>query len=325
MKGVEQAALEGPPQDIEQAALVVVNFRSDRLARRCLESVRSGCPGIDLEIVVVDNASNDGSVERLRAAFSEANVIALPANRGFAAGVNAGMAATNAELTIVLNPDTEVMPGALALLLEHLHSHPRTAVVAPLLEHEDGSLQANGYRRFPGLLTLFVELCVPIGYALAHLPGLHPYAMSPAAILKGEHPAHVYGAALAIRREAYELAGPFDEGFFLYLEETEWQSRVAAAGWNIELVPKAKVRHLVRGGGEAALAPSPHFLTSALRYLALRGVSAWVSRPVLSCALLLSWLTSSAIALLPSKRSHAKLQARAYRSLLVHAWTGRQT
>jgi GT2 family glycosyltransferase len=301
---------------------VIVNYRTVDLVVGCLQSVRATAGDLTLQLVIVENGSGDGSLERLRSALPDATIVAETENRGFAAGVNDGMDASEAELAIVLNPDTEAMPGALEALVVHLREHPRTGVAAPLLEHSDGSLQVSGYRRFPGLFTLFVELCIPLGYALVHAPGLHPYAMSGAATLRGEQPAHVSGPALAIRSAAYQQAGPFDEGFFLYLEETEWQRRVAAAGWDIELVPEARVRHLVRGGGEEALAPSPHFIASAIRYLRLRDVPTPLSRAVLAIALAASWASLCVITLLPSKRARASRQARAYRSLLRHALAG---
>lgn len=304
------------------AAIVLVNYRSAALVEQCLARVYATCPGLRFETVIVDNASADGSVERLRVALPQAVVLPMPENRGFAAGVNAGFSHTSAELVIVLNPDTEVRSGAVQTLISRLLEHPQTGIVAPLLEGSDGHLAPNGYRRFPGLLTLGMDLCVPISYALVHAPALHPYAMSPAALLAGERPAHVCGAALAIRRSAYAQAGPLDEGFFMYLEETEWQQRVAKHGWDIEIAPEARVCHLVRGGGEEALAHSPHFVTSALRYLRLRGAPVAVSRAVLSIALLLSWVSLSLIACLPGKRTRASSQARAYRSLLRQALTG---
>jgi N-acetylglucosaminyl-diphospho-decaprenol L-rhamnosyltransferase len=312
---------EEPTVELD-GAVVVVNYRTPELVERCLESVHASCGELRLETVVVDNASGDGSVARLRATLPAATVLAMPENRGFAAGVNAGFRHSAAELVVVLNPDTEVRPGALQALLAHLREHPRTGVVAPLLEGPDGRLAPNGYRRFPGLLTVGIDLCLPIGYALAHAPALHPYAMSPAALRAGARPAHVCGAALAIRRRAHVEAGPLDEGFFLYLEETEWQQRVARQGWAIEIVPAARALHLVRGGGEEALAPSPHFVTSALRYLRMQGVPSARSRAVLCVSLALSWATLRAIACLPAKRAKATGQARAYRSLLGRALRG---
>jgi GT2 family glycosyltransferase len=253
------------------AALVIVNFRSPDLVERCLAAVGDAVG----ERVVVDNASGDGSVERLRAAGVE--VVARAANDGFAAGVNAGFAATRAPVVIVLNPDTEPRPRALARLVRRLEAQPRLGVTAPRLVFPDGRAQPSAYKRFPGLGILFLELCTPLGYLLVHLPWLDPYRGTPAA--------HVLGAALAIRRAAYADAGPLDEGFFLYLEETEWQARLRARGWGVELVEDAEVVHLVRGGGAAADAPSAHFVRSARRYLRLRGHRDPVVRAVLGAAL----------------------------------------
>ncbi len=305
------------------AAIVIVNYRSAALVERCLESVRAHSNGLKLETVVVDNDSRDGSLDRLRAALPTAKVIAMPENGGFAAGVNAGFRHTRAELVILLNPDTEVREGALKRMLTRLREHPRTGVLAPLLEDAEGRLTPNGYRRFPNLLTLGLDLCLPLGYALAYAPQLHPYAMSPATLRAGAPPLHVCGAALAIRRAAYLQAGPFDEDFFLYLEETEWQQRVARAGWAIELEPAARVCHLVRGGGEESLAPSPHFVASALLYLRRRGLPTILTRTALAACIALSWATLCLIALLPAKRARAAGQARAYRSLLRVALTAR--
>ena len=253
------------------AALVIVNFRTPDLVERCLRAV-----GEDVgERVVVDNASGDGSVERLRARGVE--VVARAANDGFAAGVNAGFAATRAPVVVVLNPDTEPRPGAIARLVERLERAPRAGVAGPRLVFADGTPQPSAYRRFPGLGILFLELCTPVGYLLVHLPRLDPYRGTPAA--------HVYGAAMAIRRAAYADAGPFDEGFFLYLEETEWQRRVRDRGWTVEVADDAEVVHLVRGGGAAADAPSPHFVRSARRYLRRQGHRDGVVRVVLGAAL----------------------------------------
>ena len=307
---------------MSDAVVVVVNYRTPELVERCVASVRATGAGLELETVIVDNASRDGSVERLRAGLAHATVVELPENRGFAAGVNAGFAHSRGELAIVLNPDTEVRPGALQALLRCLREQPRAGVLAPLLEDAEGQLAANGYRRFPGLLTVALDLCIPCGYALVRAPALHPYALSPAALRAGRTPAWVSGAAMAIRRTAYEQAGPLDEGFFLYFEETEWQQRVARAGWAIAVVPAARVSHLLRGGGEDALVHSPYFVTSALRYLRLRGVPVAISRVVLACSLALSWGTLRAIACLPAKRAKAAAQARAYRALLWRTLTG---
>ncbi len=274
---------------------MIVNFRSAELTLRCLDAVGDEVA----ERVVVDNASGDGSVERLRAAGVE--VVARASNDGFAAGVNAGFAATSAPVVVVLNPDTEPRPGAIARLVARLDERPRVGLAAPRLVFGDGRPQPSAYKRFPGLGILFLELCTPLGYLLVHLPRLDPYRGTPAR--------HVLGAAMAIRRAAYDDAGPFDEGFFLYLEETDWQRRAHERGWTVEVVDDAEVVHLVRGGGEAADAPSPHFVRSARRYLRRRGHRDGAVRVVLGAALWSSVVFLRAI----GRRSRAA----AYRRLLA--------
>jgi len=302
--------------------VVVVNYRTPELVERCIGSVLATRDALELETIVIDNASCDGSVERLRTSLPTVQVVEMEENRGFAAGVNAGFRHSQAELVVVLNPDTEVRPGALRALFEHLGEHRETGVVAPLLEDAEGHLSSNGYRHFPGLFTLGLDLCLPLGYALSYAPSLHPYALSPAALQAGARPAHVCGAAMAIRRSAYDQAGPLDESFFLYLEETEWQYRVTQQRWAIEVLPTARVCHLVRGGGEGALAPSPHFVAGALNYLRLKGVSRLSSRGVFALALTSSWLTLRLIACWPAKREKATRQAHAYGALLGRALRG---
>src|SRR5580692_6886136 len=108
------------------AAVVIVNYRSPELVERCLRSVQATAGDMRLETVVVDNASRDGSVERLRAACPAVKVLEMGANRGFAAGVNAGFRESRAEFVILLNPDTEVRSGALQALVACLRTRPRS-------------------------------------------------------------------------------------------------------------------------------------------------------------------------------------------------------
>jgi N-acetylglucosaminyl-diphospho-decaprenol L-rhamnosyltransferase len=297
-----------------ELAIVIVNYRSGDDVLRALESVDATADGLELELVVVDNASGDGSADAIAAARPDVRLVRNESNRGFAAGVNSGFAAGSAEFVLVLNPDTIVEPGALRALVDHLRSYPDVGVAAPLLFHQDGSPQPNGYRRFPNLLTLFADFCVPVSYAFALLPVPHPHNLSPAALAAGPRVAHAYGAALAVRRRAFEQAGPFDEGFFLYLEETEWQERVGKAGWAIEIVPAARVVHLVRGGGESAEVPSEHYLESAYRWFKLHGVAAWRVDAVLLVATVLSQLAFVVIGLVPGKHEQSARRR--------HRWAG---
>lgn len=292
-------------------AVVIVNYRSADLVSRCLEAVDPAA-----ERVVVDNASADGSVERLRARHADVRIVERDRNDGFAAGVNAGFAATRAPIVVLLNPDCVPRPGALERLRARLEASPAAGVVAPRLVNADGSPQAGAYRRFPGLGLLALELCLPLGHVAQRYPRLDPYRADLRRLTDGARIAHATGAALAIRRAAYDAAGPFDEGYFLYLEETEWQQRVHSAGYAVEVVPSAEVVHLVRGGEPAALAPSPHFLTSMRRYLAARGRPRWAVEAAITSALALSRLAARAERVaVPRARRTGGARADAYDAL----------
>jgi GT2 family glycosyltransferase len=294
-------------------AVVIVNYRSADLVSRCLATVSTAHQA---EVVVVDNASGDGSAAELAGRHPDVTLVERRSNDGFAAGVNAGFAASTAPVVAVLNPDTELRPGALERLVEYLHAAPRAGVAAPRLVYPDGSWQTSAYRRPPGLGTLFLDLCLPVGFVADRFPALDRYRIRPDRWREGAHAAHVMGAALAIRRSAYAEAGPLDEGFFLYLEETEWQERVIRAGWTVDLVPSAEVLHLVRGGGEESLAPSPHFLTSARRYLALKGYPRPVVEAAMIVAIQLSRLATRAERwVVPDARRTGGARARAYDAL----------
>jgi GT2 family glycosyltransferase len=156
--------------DAPDAAVVLVNYRTPELVARCLDAVERTRGALVLERVVVDNGAE--SLEALTAL--PVRVIPENENRGFAAGVNTGINATDADPIVLLNPDTEVHPGAIEALLAHLEAHPGTGVAAPLLVHVDGTPQANAYRRFPGLGTLFVELCIPGSARTRHRSGAGP-------------------------------------------------------------------------------------------------------------------------------------------------------
>ncbi len=291
-------------------AVVIVNHRSAELTERCAAAAAADGPA---ELLVVDNASGDGSVDALRGAGLD--VLARAVNDGFASGVNAGFTATRAPVVVLLNPDTEPAPGALGALVGHLARTPRAGIAAPRLRNADGTPQPNAYRYAPGRATLLAELCVPAGLVLERLPALDRYRLPAAGWRAGAQVAHVTGAALAVRRAAYDAAGPLDEGFFLYLEETEWQQRVRRTGFTIELVPDAEVAHLIRGGGEAALAPSPHFLASTRRYLALRGYSQGATDRALAATLAVSRLAAHAWDRWPGAQHGGGAHARAWDGL----------
>lgn len=307
------------------AAVVLVHYRSEELTDRCLALLDEASDGLAIERIVVDNASNDGSAARLRERHPEATVVERGSNDGFAAGVNTGFATSEAPYVVLLNPDTEPRPGAISLLVEHLRANPRLAVAAPLLLHSDGSVQRSAHRRFPGLLTVFVDFCVPAGYLLALRPGLHPHELSETATARGTRAEHVNGSALAVRRAAYDEAGPLDDGFFMYMEETEWQQRVRQCGWEIEVLPEARVVHTTRGG-ESMSAVTDRYLPSLYRYMRMQGHRELSVDVVLAAATSLSRLMLRAIAALsPARRQGALELLEFHRSVWRYVAARRRT
>jgi N-acetylglucosaminyl-diphospho-decaprenol L-rhamnosyltransferase len=268
-------------------SVVVVNYRTEALSARAVaDATRSAAP-YHAEQVVVDNGATAETAAALRAAAPDATVVPLAENRGFAAGVNAGVRAASAPMLFVVNSDAFARGDAVARLLRHAAAHPRAGLVAPRLVHADGSLQINAYKRFPSLFTLFVEFCLPL-HPL-HGTRLHPHTLTYAAMETPGPVAHVKGAAMLIRRTAYDAAGPLDERFFLYLEETEWQERLTRAGWEIRLEPAAAFEHLEHASDDVQVV-SRHYLVSAQRYYR----PAWAARLVMRTGAVVSLAAAAA-------------------------------
>jgi N-acetylglucosaminyl-diphospho-decaprenol L-rhamnosyltransferase len=221
---------------------VIVSYNSADYLPDCLRSLRS--EGVD-EIVVVDNASSDGSVEVVRAADPAVSVVETGANLGFGSAANRGVAATAGEYVLILNPDTVVEPGTAKALSEALDRDPGLAVVGPRMENLDGTLYPS-VRRFP-------EMAVAFGHAFLGLvwpanPATRRYRM-----LDWDHerPAAdvdwVGGACMLVRRSAFDLIGGFDEAYFMYVEDVDLCWRLGQAGWRIGYEPSARVVHALGG------------------------------------------------------------------------------
>lgn len=288
-----------------ELAVVIVNYNTPALTARCVESVAS-TPSVDLEVIVVDNGSTDDSVDVL-SRRTDCRIVPTGRNGGFGHGVNAGVAATDAPYLLVMNSDTEARPGAVEALLEALKSDPALGLVAPALEHADGTLQSSAYRRFPTPLSAALEVAILPGYVSALLPRLpHATAVDPEAVARGEGYVWVTCAAAAIARTWWDRVGPFDERFFLYYEDTDWQRRLRRAGGRIRIVSRARVLHLQRAGDPVAAVVAAAWIDSALRFFALDGVSRRRVAPLLRVGIVIAWATTWATAARPGGRPKAR-------------------
>ncbi len=218
--------------------IVIVAWNVRDLLRRCLPSIDESLRDshISYRIVVVDNASRDGTAGMVADEFPQVVLIANPANRGFAAGTNEGLRALgllnpedqprrSPRYAMLLNPDTEVAGDALPRLVRYLDSHPEVIAVGPQLRYGDGSLQSSR-RRFPSIATLFWESTI-LEQWWPHNPWARRYRLEDRPAIGEQAVDWLVGAALMVRATAIERVGGLDESFFMYSEELEWQARIA--------------------------------------------------------------------------------------------------
>jgi hypothetical protein len=224
-------------------SVVIVSWRARELLFACLESLDRHVrarrePGrIEIEVFVVDNGSGDGTPDAVRERFPWLQVIALPRNVGFAAGNNVALAKIAGRHALLLNNDTEVLPGALERCVRFLDEHPDVGVVGPQLLNPDGSKQ-NSVHNYPSLAT---EL-LPKGLLETLLPRRFPSK-------RYEHDGPVdveavLGACLFVRRDVLDQVGLMPEDYFFFLEETDWCWRIREAGWRVVHLPDSRVIHV---------------------------------------------------------------------------------
>ncbi len=252
--------------------IIIVSWNVRDLLQRCIASLHASLAGsaISYEIVVVDNASHDGTSALLRTTHPEVRLIESGANLGFAGGNNLGLRAVLAqpnppEYVFVLNPDTEVLADSVAHLVGWMQRHPDVAVAGPLLRYADGSIQSSR-RRFPSMGVYLFE-STPLEWRWPHNPWARRYRMADTADDREQNVDWLVGAALLIRRSAIEQVGLFDARFSLYSEELEWQRRLHCAG-RIVFVPTAEIIHYE--GQSSAQIPTRRlilFHTNRLRYI----------------------------------------------------------
>lgn len=245
-------------------SIIIVSWNVRELLRQCLLSIRQNQGGLQVEIIVVDSASADGSVEMVREAFPDVVLIDCQENVGFPRGNNLGIAAANGRYLLILNPDTEIVGDALPQMVTYMQAHPDVGVLGPQLLYPDSTIQSSR-RRFPTLRTAFFEST-----------WLQPYA--PKTVLDHYYAADlpddelaevdwVMGAAMLLPADVVTAVGGMDPGYFMYSEELDWCKRIKAAGWRVIYFPQAKIIHHEGKSSEQAIAARHiNFNRAKLRY-----------------------------------------------------------
>jgi len=251
-----------PPAEAPRVSAVIVSYNAREHLLRCLGAL-DAFAGLPLEVLVVDNASADGSADAARAAFPVARVVDAGENLGFSRANNLGIRETRAPYVLILNPDAEVRPGCVTTLAGILDRRPDVGLVGPRTSSGDGAPQVS----FGEGLTPWLEWRQQ--RLVRGVRAGRPEALRRAeeAARREREPGWISGACLLARRSALDAVGGFDEGFFLYEEDVDLCLRLRRAGWRIVFTPDAEaVHHLGRSAAAAPRRARLEYHRSHLRF-----------------------------------------------------------
>jgi N-acetylglucosaminyl-diphospho-decaprenol L-rhamnosyltransferase len=253
-------------------AVVVVDYNAGEYLTRCIGSVLTAAGDATVEILVVDNASSDGSAYAALRAHPEIRLIANPDNRGLSVALNQGIRATSAPFLLFLNPDAEIIGGTLGGLVKVALDRPHAAAVGVVVRNPDGTIYDSG-RKIPSITEAVVH---------AFLGPFRPdnrfsraYRMADWDRASEREVDWVSLCCMLARRSAFDEIGPFDEAFFLYGEELDLCTRFRDAGWSVISTPEMEIVH--EGGvstGRSRRMTRMHSM-SIYRYFAKHRADGW--------------------------------------------------
>lgn len=240
-------------------SIIIVSYNTKDLLKECLVSVYKNIGGLNHEIIIVDNGSNDGTIEMVKNEFLEIRLIENKENLGFPKANNKGMELAKGDYVLLLNPDTVAMAGSIDSMINFLKNNIDVGAVAARLLNPDGTNQPS-VSKFPDLFTLFARFCIPrfISNKIKKFliksnlnKKLGSQVNSYFSLRNVEVPTEVddvSGACLLIGRKTIEGVGLLDDKFFLYCEDIDWCYRTRKKGWKLVYLPEARVIHY---GGKA--------------------------------------------------------------------------
>ncbi|MFZ4619228.1 MAG: glycosyltransferase family 2 protein [Bacteroidota bacterium] len=284
---------------MKSVSIIIVNFNGIAYTRKCLESLFRFHPADDLDVIVVDNHSHDGSVDALKSEFPNVNVIAMTENRGFGSANNAGAKSAKADVLFFVNNDTLFVEETVSTLASHLTADEKIGIVGPKLLNDDRSFQLS-FGRFPSIIS---------EYKMKQL-------MNDTEAQKRTVPAGVddvpvdwvTGAAFMIQKSLYDAVGGFDEKFFLYFEDIDLNKRVRNSERSVVYCPSVQMVHFGgRSYGEMNPAVAFQYRRSQLHYYDTH--TSHLERIILRCYLSLKYAAGV------FKGKDRPLTARIYRML----------
>lgn len=234
-------------------SIIIVNWNTRDLLAQCLASIAANPPDGEYEIIVVDNASTDGSVAMVRSAFPGVIVLQNNENVGFGRANNQAIRAARGDYALLLNSDTVVRPNTFRPLFSVMAARPLAGAVGPTLLNPDGTFQAS-HASFPTLLRELLEL-----FGLAKFVwGAHYPSYGPESSRQTRAVDWVGGACLLVRRACWEQVGLLDESIVMYGEEVDWCYRMQQRDWQVIHCPEASVIHY--GGQSSIGAPTRKYV-----------------------------------------------------------------
>jgi GT2 family glycosyltransferase len=236
----------GPVTGMIDLSIIIVNWNTKQLLLDCISSIESTVRRATYEIIVVDNASTDGSVQAVSAAYPAVRMIVNSRNLGFGPANNIALHQMQGRYAVLLNSDTVLKDAAFDILFDFMEAHLDAGMCGPRLLNADGSHQTS-VGTFPSVLSefaskLLVKILAPAAYDRAFTVSRTAFA-EPAVV------DFIIGACMMVRKEAMDEAGMLDEDYFFFYEEIDWCFRMHRAGWPVYHLPHAEIYHL--GGGSS--------------------------------------------------------------------------
>jgi N-acetylglucosaminyl-diphospho-decaprenol L-rhamnosyltransferase len=231
-------------------SLIIVSWNVRSFLAGCLDTIKAHTGTLNLEVIVVDSGSTDGTVDLLRAGYPWVRLLAQNDNIGFTRGCNLGLAAAQGRHMMLLNPDTEISDDVLSRLVRYLDEHPDAGIVGPRTLNADGTTQ-HTRRRFPTFRTFLYDSPSLYRYTPNEVKHCH-YVLDIADTAISDVD-WVQGSALMIRRQVFEQIGALDTGYVMFYEEADWCNRAQVKGWRVVYFGEAAILHY--GGRSTSQVP----------------------------------------------------------------------
>lgn len=226
--------------ELTECDVVIVNYNAGEHLGRCVDSVFAFTGGASVSVVIVDNASTDGSLAPVIQAHPDVQVIANQDNRGFGSASNQGIEATSSSLVFLLNPDAEIEHGTLADLVALARDRPRVGAIGTLVHETDGSIYPSA-RQIPKLTDAVGHAVV--GSFRKDNPWTRAYTIADWDRRTERQVDWVSGSCMLLRRSAIQQVGAFDAGYFMYAEDADLCTRLRRGGWEVLFSPAMEVLH----------------------------------------------------------------------------------